>query len=334
MKGKNNSFEEIWDKLKESRRVLMSLHTGPDGDSLGSCAAMKYVLEREGAEVMLISHDPVDEGLMSLEIAKEVEFGKDVEDFDLKDFDVLVVLDSGNMERVGKQKVDYEIPEGAFVVNIDHHTTNEYYGNLNYVDAVAPSTCSILIKMFKELGLEFDSDLSRRLLLGVCTDSGFFTHDLDLKNIFTDVLFLIENGADYNKEILQPLVLNRPLGIKKYFGLLNANMKFIEDKKLIYSCVSMEEIKDLGLNLAEIRHGSSAISNIKGADFSFTLVEMEDGIKGSFRTTNKVDVSRFAVALGGGGHKVAAGFILKDISLEEAEKKVLDVVEELGVEYF
>ena len=85
---KNNSLGEIVDKLKSAKKVLITLHTAPDGDSLSGCCSMKYILEKNfGCNVTLISHDPIDETLGSLDIAKEVEFGKDILDFDLKKFD-------------------------------------------------------------------------------------------------------------------------------------------------------------------------------------------------------------------------------------------------------
>jgi nanoRNase/pAp phosphatase (c-di-AMP/oligoRNAs hydrolase) len=94
MEKKNNTFEEIWEKLKSCKKVLMTLHTGPDGDSLGSCTAMKYVLEREfGAEVTLVSPDVLAENLAGLSMSKDVLIGKTISDFNLDDYDSLICLD-------------------------------------------------------------------------------------------------------------------------------------------------------------------------------------------------------------------------------------------------
>ena len=173
----NNSFQEIWEKIKSSKKILLTLHSGPDGDSFGSCVAMKYVLERDlDADVTLVSYDEIDGVIRKLSVADEIEWGKDIEDFDLGEFDCLLALDTSILERLGKRKKGYKTPEGLFVINIDHHVVveEEGYGDLNYIDAEAPSTCSILIKMFRELKIEFDKELSTRLLIGVCTDSRFF----------------------------------------------------------------------------------------------------------------------------------------------------------------
>ena len=77
MEKQNNSFHEIWEKLKSCKKIAMTLHTAPDGDSLGSCLAMKYVLEKQGVDVKLVSYGEVPKSLGRLRVINEVEFGKD-----------------------------------------------------------------------------------------------------------------------------------------------------------------------------------------------------------------------------------------------------------------
>ena len=331
LKMENNSFEEIWDKLKEFKKAIITLHSGPDGDSLGSCTAMKYVLEKYlNYEVTLISYDKLSEALNSLEISKGVEFEKDILDVDLSDFDVLISLDTGNLCRLGKSKKEISLPKDLFVINIDHHKSNEGYGNLNYVSSESSSTCSILVDLFQKVGLDFDSELSKRLLLGICTDTGFFKTVRAISNVkktFEQSLFLINHGADYVDDILMPIGINLPWKMKKYRALLITNAKINKEKRYCYSLLSSEEINDLGLNLSEVREGVQELQDIKDIDLIWTLAEVDNYIKGSFRCKSDVDVSKIAEELGGGGHKRAAAFILEGISLEEAEKKVINTVE-------
>ena len=327
----NNSFEEIWNKLKEFKKAIITLHSGPDGDSLGSCTAMKYVLEKYfNYEVTLISHDNLSETLKSLDLSKEVEFGKDILDFDLNNFDILIALDTGNAKRLGKNKKEINLPEDLFVINIDHHKTNEVYGNLNYVSSESSSTCSILVDLFQKVELHFDSELSKRLLLGICTDTGFFKTVRAISNVkktFEQSVFLINHGANYVEDILMPIGINLPWKMKKYRALLINNAKINKEKRYCYSVLSSKDIKELNLNLAEVREGVQELQDIKNIDLIWTLAEIDNYIKGSFRCKSEVDVSKIAKELGGGGHKRAAAFILEDMSLEDAEKKVINTVE-------
>ena len=326
---KNNSFQEIWGKLKNSKKILMSLHNGPDGDSLGSCTALKYVLERDlNSKVVLVSPDNLDQVLSKLPFSKDINFGKSISQFNLKEFDVLLFLDQG---AIFYDKKDIKINlKDIFIINIDHHVTNSFYGNLNYVNVEQPSVCSILLDFLKINKIKFDRELSRRLLLGICTDTDFFKHG-NINKSLKDVSFLIDNGANYTKDIVQPILDNQPLKMKKYYALLINNLKINKQKKFGYSSISYKNIKNLNLNLSEIRLGIAQIQDLDEIDFLFTLVEMKDSIKGSFRSRKNVDVSLFAKALGGGGHKPAAAFMLSKMPLKRAEKIVIESIRKIGV---
>lgn len=332
MKNRNNSFQEIWSKLKTCKKAVMTLHAGPDGDSLGSCSAMKYFLERDlGMEVILVSHDHLEANLAKLPFAKEIVFGKDILDLNLKDFDVFLALDCASPSMLGKSKKDFKIPNDLFVINFDHHATNDYYGSLNYVDGQAPSACTVLKDFFQSINAKFDHELCIRLLVGLCTDTGFFSYDNSVLRALGDAVFLIEHGKiDYYNEVLLPIRMSIPLATKKLHSLVISNLVVDSTLHCAYSVIRESDVKRLGLNYSEIRGGIYAIQDIEGVDFTFTLTEMPDLIKGSFRSARNVDVSRFAVALGGGGHKPAAAFVLPKMPLTDAVKKVLEAIKKTG----
>ncbi len=328
---KNNSFQEIYDKLKKCKKVLISLHYGPDGDSLGACTAMKYFLERDfKCKVKLISYHNLAENLSNFDFVKEIEFGKDISEENFDEYDCVLFLDSGDASFFsGKLKEKFVIPLNAFTICIDHHNTNKGFAKMNYVDKIQPSACSVILDMFRALKIRFDKELATRLLVGVCTDSGFFTYDTNPEKALKDAEFLIENEADY-KIILENFLYAQPLRLKKYFGILYNNLKFDKSLKVGYSSISNSDIKKLGLNEAEVRLGPNELQMIAEFEFIFTLADMGNYIKGSFRSKKGIDVSVFAKELGGGGHKAAASFILSNMKLEEAEKKVLDAIRKVG----
>jgi len=322
----NNSLKEIWSKLKKCRKVAMTLHAAPDGDSLGCCAAMKYVLERDfKCKVTLVSYDALEDSLMQLPYAKELTFGVDISELNLKEYDATLFMDSGSVS--GKLRDKYIPPKDAFIINIDHHETTKYVVSMNYIDSSRPSNCSILMDMFKTSNVKFDKELSTRLMLGLCTDTMFFA--VNGVAALKDASFLVNNGADY-QYILSKIQDNVPIRIKKYHAVLIDNLKTINiNGKIVgYSCTDLKTIKKLGLNTAEIRQGPNYISDIGECDMLFTLADAQDHIKGSFRSRKGIDVSRFALKLGGNGHKEAAGFRIEKSSLKDAERKVLAVLKE------
>lgn len=324
---KNNTFEEIWNKLKESKNIIIPLHPKPDGDSLGSCVALKYVLEKNTkAKVTVVSFDDLADDIKTFDFSKEVQFGKKIESYNLENFDCLVFLDHGSLQGY---------PEGFqkrnFVVNIDHHQTNSKYGNINYVDTQRISCCSILFDFFKKVGINFDRDLARRLLLGILTDSYFFVNG-DSIDAMRKALYLLEIGKiDYPNEFFRPIT-NRKWGLKKYEGILLGNMQKtnVDGKVIAYSFAKKEDVKKCNLNPAEIRLGISFLKDTSDIDLFFTVTELEDGIKGSFRST-QIDTSLFAQRLGGGGHKAASAFVLEKMPIEKAIETTLKTIKEVGI---
>src|SRR3989344_6984498 len=104
----NNSFREILDFLKSCDKVAMTLHYGPDGDSLGSCTALKYVLEKEGIKVDLVSGDALSGNLNDLDFKKSVDFSRDVSDLNEEDYDCFIFLDCGSAGTIsGKKRAEY-----------------------------------------------------------------------------------------------------------------------------------------------------------------------------------------------------------------------------------
>ncbi len=332
----NNSFQDIYNSFKNAKKVLITLHPSPDGDSFGCCTAMKYFLERDfGARVRIISPSPLASNFMSLPFVHEIETGVDIDDVDVERYDLILLMDYGSLKLFSVKKMgSFSLPSSLFVVNIDHHAVNDYHGTLNYVDSSQPSACSLLVDFFVSMNVKVDSNLANRLLIGVCTDSGFFTYDTNPHKALKDALFLIDHGADYLNGVLKPILYNQPLYLKKYFGYLFSHLKINDEFKCGYVSVPLEEIKILGLNGDEARLGINELQFISDFDFVFTLVDFGDYIKGSFRSKNNVDTSLFAEELGGGGHKVAASFMFKNMNLEEAEKRVFQAIRKVGIQRF
>jgi bifunctional oligoribonuclease and PAP phosphatase NrnA len=319
----NNTFQEIWNKITSSKNILISLHYGPDGDSLGCCTAMKYVLERDlECKVKLVSKDPLDENLKAIKFSKEVIFEEGIDDQDLEKFDLILAMDSGSLKQFANRDKEFNPPENLSIINIDHHETNEFFGNMNYVNAKRPSACSVLLDLFKDQKIKFDKELATRLLLGIYTDSGYFSHDNG--DSIRDAAYLLDFDIDYRNEIVNPVKYNYPLRIKKYYASLYDHSKIIDidGLKVGYSSISLEDIQKLGLNLSEVRGGINDLQEVGGLDIVFTLSELDNIIKGSFRS-RKLDISKVAQSLDGGGHKGAAAFRLKKMPLDEAEKIVI-----------
>jgi phosphoesterase RecJ-like protein len=325
---KNNTLREIWRALRKSKRILMTLHPSPDGDALGSCAAMKYVLEKKGIEVKLVSNDRINKSLEIFDFNKEVEYETDIEKLDLNEFDYIVFLDHGGL--YGHSEEFKEGLKNARVINIDHHETNSYYGNLNYVHPEKPSCCSILYEFFEKIRFRFDRELSLRLLLGICTDTNFFSLGNSLDNLRTALTLLERGKLNYKKDLYDPLKADH-WELKKYQGLLLMNMKKTEinGRLVAYSWATKKEFEKLNLMDSDARFGISCMQNIKDLNLIFTLTELDGKIKGSFRSKG-IDTTIYSSEFNGGGHKEASGFEIRTKDMKKAIEQVLKVIKEKG----
>ncbi|MEX0920601.1 MAG: DHH family phosphoesterase [Candidatus Pacearchaeota archaeon] len=329
MERKNNSFEEIWNTLKDSKKVLITLHPKPDGDSQGSCIAMKTALEKEGVEVRLISRDQVNENLKGF-YSDEIEFEKKLEDFDLEEFEFIIFLDHGTLGGHSEEIINSERIKEK-MVNIDHHETNSFYGKMNYVNSNAPSCASVLVEMFKEIGVEFDNKICRALLLGICTDTNFGEYR-DSADSLEKMAFLVKKGEiNFQKEFVIPILRSDSWELKKFHGILLTNMerKVIGGKNIFYSYATKDEWRELGLEVSDLRLGVICMQGMAGWDLIFILTELEGEIKGSFRSKD-LDTTIYSKALGGGGHQKASAFLLETTDMKKSLGKVLKTIEEKG----
>jgi len=244
-------------------------------------------------------------------------------------FDTVIFLDHGGLDYYSMD-LNQKLKEN-FVINIDHHATNNGFGKLNYVDPGAASVCSILIEFFKSQNIKVDNELGRRLFLGIATDTGFFTY-INANKGFKDAAFLSEKGVDYFNDIFRAVLGSTSLKIKKLHGILLKNLEIVEIKgtKFAFSFIEKKYVKEYDLSISDLRLGIDAIRNIKEIEFELVLYELDNEIKGSFRSSS-IDTARFAAEFGGGGHKLSSGFVIKNVDLKQAEKRVFEVIEKVGI---
>lgn len=315
----NNTPEELFNRIKEADTIAMSLHLMPDGDSLGSTSALAYVFEKHfGKQVTIVSSDQTGDYLEPFLPFHDIKFGKTLDDVDA---DLYVVSDGCQLFRFGVKK---EIANDKLVF-VDHHDSPPQEGALSYVFPEKSSACSVVFDLVKAWGIEFDEELAKRLILGMYTDTGGFKYGKSLTEDIKKLNYLLEHTSISYENMLQGLTAVS-YKYKKLMGLVLQHLEIYGVFGL--SCIALEEAESLGLSMTDLRGGIGAIQDIKEIDVACTLIEIGDNkVKGSFRSQNG-ESRKFAEILGGGGHDNAAAFILENISLEDAKKKVLELVKQ------
>jgi len=310
-------YPKIISKIKESNKIAIMSHIMPDGDNVGSSLALYNALRKSGKDVRLILDDDIPKVYRFLKSSDKAERPGQFESFD-----VVIALDCGDAERLGKSRLYLD---NNFVINIDHHISNDEFGNLNMVDTNASATGEIIYHIIKILGIDMDKEISECLYTAIVTDTGQFqysnttsiTHQIagDLINSGVNVSLMFERiyqNSSKEKIVLMKTALN---SLEFYnndsISCVNLTLEQMKNSN------AMEEDSDGIINLAR---------DIEGVEVAIFLKELQTGkIKVGLRSKKVVDVAAVAGRFGGGGHVRAAGCILYG-TVAEVKEKILDAV--------
>lgn len=301
-----NKYQDVLSYIGKSQKILIISHRKPDADTLGAAIALRIWLGSIGKEVTLACVDKPD-GEMDF-FPHLDEF---VQDFDVDEFDLRFIVDAGasymtNFHLKYSNFFEVSVP----IINIDHHASNDHFGQVNIVDAVAPSTTVMLYRMFKDLGVDIDANIATCLLAGIYGDTGGFMHsntDMEVYKISAD---LMAKGGNV-KGIIKSLFKSKSLETLKLWGKVLEKVQVTNDG-VVMSVVKDEDYEQIGSTPENLSGVVDYLNMVPDTKFAVLLNEDRKGnVKGSFRTRQTdLDLSRIAAVFGGGGHPKASGFML------------------------
>ncbi|MDQ3403763.1 MAG: bifunctional oligoribonuclease/PAP phosphatase NrnA [Actinomycetota bacterium] len=296
------------DLLKTAPDVTLFAHVNPDADALGSAFALGMALRTLGATVRVSFGSPAvaPEALVRLDPAGLLVAPGDIPARPA----MIVALDCGSAARLGvlADRVDATIAGGGRVLVIDHHVGNTRFGTDHLVDDTAVATAVLVLALIDELGVPLTEDIARCVYAGVVTDtSGFRRATPDTHRIAAR---LLEAGVDAER-LTRELVDSHPFAWLRLLSTALDRVELVPDAAgghgLVHTAIFAAE-------LATVRPEDvdSVIDLIRAtteADVAVVAKELTPGTwTVSLRSIGQVDVRAVATALGGGGHRLAAGF--------------------------
>ncbi len=286
--------------INASTRILIVSHKKPDADALGSNIALSLYLKSIGKDVVSACVDKASKVFDFLPYISEV-----VTEFEVENFDLVILVDCGAREMAGFSL------EGLRVVNIDHHASNDNFGELNIVDPFAASATVIIYRMMKFLGVEIDADMATCLLAGIYGDTGSFMHSNVSKEVWDIAAELTSKGANISV-IVKNIFRSRSIGTLKLWGKV-LEKAHITENGVVMSVMRDGDYSSLGASPEQLSGVVDYLNMVPNAKYALLLNEDRRGnVKGSLRTKNSdVDLSAIAAQYGGGGHPKASGFSLE-----------------------
>jgi len=318
-------------EIKKASSAIIHMHPAPDPDSAGSALAMMLAVEQLGKKATVIKGDSAfpDEFRHFPGADRIVE--KNFLEMDLSTFDLFLCLDTASKDRVS-MRGEVVFPPNLKVVNIDHHATNPGFGDLNLIEASYPATCQILFDLFKAWKITITPEIASDLFIGMYTDTGGFRFRGTNARTFTIAAELASIAPNFSEVILHMENSSTPEFLA-FQGLVLDSIQVTESGHAAISVVSREAMIERGIpeGEASASMAGALLTRVKDWNVTAAMIEIEPNVtKCSFRSKNQdaFDVSKIASALGGGGHKSAAGATLA-MGPTDAHKVVAAKLKEL-----
>lgn len=311
-----SKIEELTNVLESGKRILILPHANPDGDAIGSGLGLYNALIEQNIKVDIACADPVPEEFRYLKNSDHIKT-----DFKSKNYEIIIFVDCGNKKMVRFQEEKPEIhTEQFFKVNIDHHPSNDDFGDLNFVITHLASASMIVFKILQALNYKITPTTASCLLLGIYTDTGGFMHQNTNSDTYNYAAELIKLGASQSP-IAKNIFHTYDFATLKLWGKVLKNLHVTKDRAAIVG-VEEEDYLDLNCKREDLGGVIDYINSMPEADYSVLLSEDGKGnVKASLRTrSDEVDVKEIAEQYGGGGHVKAAGFSIKGGHLEKEVK--------------
>jgi phosphoesterase RecJ-like protein len=281
---------------------MVAAHVHPDGDAIGALISMKLILQRLGKKVDVYDQDRCPPEFEFLPHALEIRN----KPLGSVEYDVAVLVDCGDFERVGAELQKFIKWKVPFLINIDHHIPNNTFGNICWVEPSASSTCEMLFDLCMSLSLPPDADLSSALYTGILTDTGSFRYSNTNGRVFEMVSVLVQMGADPGYIATQVYESATPEKLKLLANVLST-MEFYDGSRIVTAKLTNSMLSDSSSSYMDSEGFINHLRTVKSADLAILFREVDEGlIHISMRSRGGIDVARLAQRHGGGGHRQAA----------------------------
>lgn len=242
-------------------------------------------------------------------------------------YDLVIILDTPDVEYIddifdNHTNLFFEVP----VLNIDHHSSNENFGSINWVDLTATSTAEILVSLTEALGVELNTDTATCLLCGLIEDTSSFKNPQTTPKSLTVAAQLLAAGAR-KQEIVQNLFRSKNMATLKLWGKVLANIQHDPEHNLVWSLITYDDFQNSGANIDSLKDILHEMANSSKGDVVLLLGECQPNkISGKIYCSSESDIVVITELFGGERTFQTVNFELKDKNLLEALNETVEKV--------
>lgn len=321
------TLEQLDSSIKNSKNILLVSHINPDGDTLGSMCGMYSLINKnykKKCDMVVVSKIP-----SVYEFLPNINNAKNISELDLsREYDLVINLDVASIDRCSDAKILFDKAKNT--VNIDHHETNIGYAKINIIEPFAAATGEIIYSIAQKLNWDIPKDGADCLYVAIMTDTGCFKFSNTTPKAMEYCSKLIALGVN-SSDLYQKCYESNSKDMVLFQSYCISRAQFTEDNKIAYAHVYKKDLEKFNYNGDDFTEGlTEKLRAIKTTEIAFVVKELNATTsKISMRSRSK-DISKVCSAFGGGGHKLAAGAVIK-ANIQNCAKMVIDEIKKQGL---
>ncbi|HKF20587.1 MAG TPA: bifunctional oligoribonuclease/PAP phosphatase NrnA [Candidatus Angelobacter sp.] len=302
---------EVLENIQSRKHFLVTSHTRPDGDAVGSSLALAQILRKMGKAAEIVLGDSVPVIYKPLPHADTIVHSSRVNG----KYDAAIILECDSVVRTRLQGL-----ENHFLINIDHHATSKPFADVNWIDPNACAVAEMIFRLAQAAGVKITPEVATCLYTAVLTDTGSFSYSSTNAHTFDLAKRLVEHGADPAR-IAHNVYFSSPTSKMRLLGAALSALH--REGALAWMSVTRDDVDRAGALEEDCEGLVNYALGIAGIEVAAFFRETSDGrVRISLRSKGAVNVSEIAGKFGGGGHECAGGFSTPG-PLALAEKTVL-----------
>jgi phosphoesterase RecJ-like protein len=318
---------DIWKKIINAQRIVLTTHVRPDGDGLASELALFIILTSIGKEVFIVNQDKTPDMYAWLPHADVIHSCALDGPWEEPNIDIAILLDCTSETRVG---FAYRyIKRATRILCIDHHENSNDNKNC-YIDVSASSIGEMLYELIPNVEDLLDRNVATCLYTSILTDTGSFAYSNTSDTVFRIVSRLVEFGVD-------PAEAYRNIYCKKkitHFRLLSRALERLKTElsgRIVYCMLPGSVFKETGADEEDNEGILEVVRGLQNVELIIFVRQLDARrVKVSLRSTNHIDCNALALLYGGGGHLKASGFVVEGTIEKIGDTIVSRIVSEVA----
>lgn len=315
---------KIKDLIEQNSKFIITTHSNPDGDAIGSSVGLCSYLNQIGKDAKIINCDPTPSHLKFIPQDDIEVYNKDIHNDTIESADVIFILDLNTHKRL-HDLGEYLLKVDNLKVVIDHHLEPQEFADYYYKDTEIASTSEIIYDLIKLFNDDFNYETAIALYTGILTDTGSFAYDRTTSQTHFRVADLINHGVEPH-QIHDYIYNSKDIGNLHLYGDALKSIELYHKESFAIMTISQEMLINNGKDENELEGFSVAPLRIDSVNSAVTIVETKESgkFKLSFRAKKGFGIRYLATFFGGGGHELASGAKVSNSSFEELKKQILN----------